>query len=168
MKSGHIILVTDTSIWIDLIKSGLLDAFFEIPYLICAADFIRDDESVDMGWDILEQKGLQFIGLSEDEVGEIYDLRQRHSSTSIADLASFFVARKSNGILLTGDQPLRKFAENQVEVHGFLWVMAQLVHENLLIPEDAINCLVQLQQYPNFRLPVDECQKLIRIWRKQL
>lgn len=120
-----------------------------------------------MSWDILEQKGLQFIDLTDEEVGELYNLSQSHRNTSTPDLASFFVARKTTGILLTGDKSLRTFAETHVEVHGFLWVIEQIVNGNFLTPKNAIACLELLQQDPNTRLPVDECKKLIKKWQKK-
>ena len=167
MKSGIILLVIDSSIWIDLVKSDLLDAFFRLPCSFFAADLVSVYESVGVDWDVLVSKGLHLLGLSEEEMGILVSIRQDHQNTSVPDLASFLIAQKTKGVLLTGDRNLLNFAETQVEVHGFLWVMEQLVNENLLTPEGAINCLEQLRQDPNFRLPVDECQKMIRIWRKQ-
>ena len=52
------LLITDTSIWIDLIKHGLLDAFFKLPYSINTADFVQDNELVGVNWSILTHKGL--------------------------------------------------------------------------------------------------------------
>ena len=39
MKPKFNYLVTDSNIWIDLIKAGLIDLFFKLPYSIFASDF---------------------------------------------------------------------------------------------------------------------------------
>lgn len=165
MTSEIKLLITDTSIWIDLIKHGLLDAFFKLPYSINAADFVQDNEFVGVNWSILIRKGLQIIELTPIEILNLYDLHQSHHNTSIPDLASYVAALKINGILLTGDKALRKFAEENLEVHGLLWVIDLFVHFQILTPQDASICLELILRDPNTRLPKAECIKRINKWQ---
>ena len=159
------LLITDTSIWIDLIKHGLLDAFFKLPYSINAADFVQDNEFIGVNWSILAHKGLQIIELTPTEILYLYDLRQSHQNTSVPDLASYIAAIKTNGILLTGDKALRKFAEVSLEVHGLLWVIDLFIQFQILTPQDASICLELILRDPNTRLPKAECIKRINKWQ---
>lgn len=159
------LLITDTSIWIDLIKRGLLDAFFELPFSIYAVDFVRDNEVIGVNWSTLAEKGLQLIELSPSEILDLYNLKQAQPCTSLPDIASYVAAIKINGILLTGDKALRSFAEERLEVHGLLWVIDLFVHYQILTPEDASICLELMLRDPNTRLPKDECTKRINKWR---
>ncbi len=161
------LLITDTSIWIDLIKHGLLDAFFKLPYSIYAVDFVQDNEVIGVNWSIFAQKGLQIIELTQSEILDLYNLKQSQLHTSLPDLASYYAAIKINGILLTGDKALRRFAEERLEVHGLLWVIDLFVHFQTLTPEDASICLELMLRDPNTRLPKTECIRRINKWRSQ-
>lgn len=165
MNPRAILLITDSSIWIDLIKGRLLDAFFRLPYLKCTSTFIRDYESVGIDWQILEAKGLQFLGLSGEETARLYITIQSHRNLSVPDVASLFIAQRTNGVLLTSDNKLRLLANGLVEVHGFLWVMDQLVTEKVVIPIIAIETLQYLQKDARVRFPKIECDRYIKKWR---
>lgn len=166
MKNEPAVVVTDTSIWIDLKKSDLIRIFFELPYLICTSDFIKDYESAGVIWDELDSQGLQFAGVDSDDYDELYSLKQLHPGLSFPDLASYLVARKLDGILLTGDKSLRNLACKKVEVHGFLWVLDQLVKRKKLPPILAIEKLEQLMEDDEFFVPRSLCVRQIIIWKR--
>lgn len=166
MKTKPAVVVTDTSIWIDLKKSGLVKSFLELPYLVCASDFIKEYESAGVNWDDLESQGLQFIGLDGDDTIELYELKQLHTGPSLPDLASYLVSRKLKGYLLTGDKRLGNLAGKSVEVHGFLWVMDQLVIYKRLPPIFAIEKLKQLMEDDEFFVPRSLCMRQISNWNR--
>jgi len=168
VNSEAVLLITDSSIWIDLIKGGLLDAFFRLPYLFCTSSYTMGYESVGVNWDTLEARGLQFLGLSGEENAHLYTIRQSHHHLSVPDIASFIIALRTSGILLTGDQNLRKLASVSVEVHGFLWVMEQLVNENIVLPVIAIEILERLLKDPNVRLPKKESELHLKKWHEKI
>lgn len=159
-------IITDSSIWIDIIKSNLLKDFFLMPYSICTPDFLKGYESVNVGWEDLEENGLHFINLSGDEIAELYMVSRSQKSLSLADLASVFVAKKTCGILLTGDKRLRTYAEQSVEVHGLLWLMDQMINEQIIFPLIAIQKLERLMLDPKVRLPKTECEQYLKKWRE--
>ena len=161
------ILVVDTSIWIDLSTVRLIDLFFNSPYSILATDFVQTEEPIHINWRNLEEKGLQYQSLSPLEVGELYNLRQIQRKTSLVDLAMFFVAQKTNGILLTGDKDLRNYAQQYIEVHGFLLILNELVDLSILSTSRAISELQHILQLSNTRLPQKECEQLITRWKNQ-
>ena len=164
MNTSPKILVVDTSIWIDLSNAGLVDSFFMLPYTIIVTDFVHSKEYIRFGWRVLEQKGLRFQGLDPQEVAGLYALSQKRRKISLVDLAMFIVARKVQGILLTGDNDLRQLALQELEVHGFLWVMDEMVSLTILEPTDAIALLQSILKLPTTRLPKSKCEKTIKKW----
>lgn len=105
--------------------------------------------------------------MTPSEISDLYGLRQSHLNPSLPDLASYVSALKVNGILLTGDKTLRKFAEEKLEVHGVLWVIDLFVNFQILAPKDAGICLELMLRDPNTRLPQDECIMRIKKWKSQ-
>lgn len=165
MKTKFNYLVTDSNIWIDLLNGGLIDLFFKLPFSFFAPDFLKSYESIGVSWIALENKGLQFIGLDENEMSKLFELRQLLHQPSLADLASFMIAKKVGGILLTGDKNLSNFAVKSIEVHGFLWVMDRLVGYSIITNQEAYECLSLLLQDQKTRLPKNECEKRLKKWK---
>ncbi len=75
MKPPLSILVTDTSIWIDLHHGGILPEFFQLPYRIVATDLAANREFHRPGWQALESLGLEIVELDPDQVAELVQLR---------------------------------------------------------------------------------------------
>jgi hypothetical protein len=70
-----------------------------------------------------------------------------------------------SGRLLTGDAALRRGAQqNQIPVHGILWVFDQLVKQNIITNGNAYDKLSLLLEI-NPRLPRDESQKRLKKWK---
>ena len=68
-------------------------------------------------------------------------------------------------ILLTGDNKLRLHAEKaKVEAHGILWLLDLMVEDTILDLSMASSCLERLLR-TNPRLPIDECQRRLKVWR---
>ena len=168
MCSNSKIIVVDTSIWIDLSKTGLIDLIFNLPYSLIVTDFVLRHEKINnIEWVILEQKGLTFQELDSQEIANLYDLFQKHRNISLVDLAMFSVARKMGAILLTGDNNLRVFAATELEVHGLLWALDEMVDQSILNPNLAISRLSYILELPNIRLPRNECAQYIKKWRNK-
>jgi len=103
--------------------------------------------------------------LNPDQVVEIYVLNQEHRSVSIADLSALILARDLQVILLSGDKALRNLAEaNSIKVHGVLWLLDELVNNQVIVPLQAALALEKMLA-KNARLPQDECAKRMRKWR---
>ncbi len=138
-------IVLDTSILIDLEKTGSLENIFGLPYDFTAADVMFRNELLYMkGYrkDSLLALGLRLVRLDSHEakaaiLGHVKIYRQLTSNDAYA---SEF-ARTYNCILLTGDKKLRQAAnEEGVEVHGHFWLVEDLeeriqkLERNLLEP----------------------------------
>lgn len=157
------VLVTDTSLWIDLENGGILAAIFLLPYRFVVPDFAIP-ELVHPAWDTLHAMGLEALELSPAQVAELQQLRESHRNLSIIDLAAFLLARHLPAALLTGDGHLTKQARaHGLPVHGVLWLLDQMVDFQALAPGQAAAAL-SLMLAQNARLPTAECISRLSKW----
>ena len=160
------LLISDTSVIIDLQNSGLIPAFFRLPYLIAASDFTKQTEVLLPGWDYLTSLGLTFISLDSSSVLELTHLKEKHPHPSLPDLSAYLIARIEGGILLTGDKELRKLAiSTGVSVHGVLWVLDEMVLHSILDPFNAAKGLKEMLA-KGARLPQKDCEHRLRKWKR--
>jgi predicted nucleic acid-binding protein len=153
--------VTDTNIWIDLENGEVLELIFELPYQFITTDFAADELDATL-WASLEALGVEAYGLSSEQIKDIYLLIQSHHTVSTTDLSTLVLARDLPAILLSGDNPLRKLAEEQaIEVHGVLWVLDALVAQQLITPGQACHSLKNMLAR-NARLPKVPCNKRLK------
>jgi predicted nucleic acid-binding protein len=161
------ILVSDTSVLIDLERGGLLEAVFALPHEFAVPDVLYDREMRDEWGERLLGLGLQIVEVSAEGVGNALRYRQQRSSLSVADSFALALAKERALLLLTGDGQLRQLAEGEnVECHGLLWLLdmleeagapgAQLLHDGL----------TALAAHPRCRLPRREIT--IRLERYQV
>lgn len=162
--SKTILLITDTNIWIDLDHGDLVDQIFKLPHSICTADVARSEiQSLDANE--LERKGLTFLSLSSALVGELALLMRENRRIGSADMAGFLLAREQESILVTGDRNLKEFSrQNNVETHGLLWLMDEMVSKGILPMSEASEKLKIIIER-GARLPFDECQKRFEDWK---
>ena len=84
----------------------------------------------------------------------------------MADKTLLWKALQLEATLLTCDKKLRKEAEkHSIEVKGSIWVIEQLVENNIIDPTRGIRLLENLKMTNN-RLPFDLIDHLIRQWKK--
>jgi len=126
------VVVNDASCLIDLRKGRLLHVLLRLPYQSIVPLPIREEELLDFTpeeWRMLEDGGLRTYDLSGDEVALVMALKREHRGLSANDcFALVTAAKQENGILLTGDNQLRKVASSkEVRVHGVLWIIDELL-----------------------------------------
>lgn len=159
------ICVTDANIWIDLHNADLLDAAFELEHTWRTPDMIVDDEILTVRRDLLVELGLDVRTLSSDELNRIPPLNRRHPRPSPTDLAILVVANADDGIVVTGDGPLRSAAiEEGLTVHGVLWILDQLVERDVVPPDRAaaaMNAMIERGSH----LPERPVQNRLRRWQ---
>jgi len=108
------VVVNDASCLIDLRKGRLLHVLLRLPYQFIVPLPIREEELLDFTpeeWRVLEDGGLKTYDLSGEEVALVMALKREHRGLSANDcFALVTAAKQENGILLTGDDQLRKVA----------------------------------------------------------
>lgn len=93
------VLVSDTNIWIDLHRSGLLEAAFGLPHAFATTDFVWRELHTPPGRALTEM-GLRVEGIGNDEMLTLLELRQTLNNSSLADVPCYFLA-KERGWLAT-------------------------------------------------------------------
>jgi predicted nucleic acid-binding protein len=156
--------VTDTNVWIDLRVGNLLDNVFELEARWLIPDLVGRELGTERK-ELLVEWGLEVRSLSGDEVEAVIRLNETYSAPSRTDMATLVVARVEDGILVTGDGALRAAAdEEDIEVHGTLWVVDALVDTGTVEPPEAARAL-QLMMEAGRRLPEDEVNERIAAWQ---
>jgi len=121
------VLVSDTSVVIDLERAELIEHVFALPYRFLVPDSLYEKELKDYGGERLLALGLQVRSLSGEQLTEAQRLRSLERRISIHDSYALSLARTEAAILLAGDRAMRELAEAQeVRCHGVLWVFDRL------------------------------------------
>ena len=118
------VIVNDACCLIDLKKGRLLHVLLGLPYRFVVPLPIREEELLDFTpqeWRMLDDGGLTTYDLPLEEFLQVSVLNATHGGLSANDCFALVTTKcHSNGILLTGDGPLRKVATSHgVRVHGF-------------------------------------------------
>lgn len=160
--------VQDANIIFDLFDIDLLDAFFKLEIEIFITDFIAGEINKSEQKEIINKYistgKIIVLNTTPEEIIELISIRNQTRGLSIADCSILFHATKNKAFILTGDNTLRKYAEsNQIEVHGILWVLDELIKEKQISEKKAYLKLTQLME-TNSRLPRKECEKRLKNW----
>ena len=158
--------VTDANIWIDLHHANLLDEVFALGVVWMTPDIVFYDEVLTVDRSLLKDLGLEIRPLSGEELTRITELNAHHPSPSPKDLSTIVVAKVEEGIVVTGDGPLRRAVkEEDLEVHGVLWVLDRLVKEAIIAPPRAATALNTMVSHGS-RLPEKAVDRRLRRWER--
>jgi predicted nucleic acid-binding protein len=161
------IVVSDSSCLIDLRKASLLGAFLRLPYEILIPNTLFEDELLKFTTRekrMLLRNGLKVVDVPGEGVLRAREVIRQAPRLSIHDGFAFAVADSHDGcILVTGDRLLRALATRHgIEVHGVLWIVAELHRHKLQTPRDLVAALRLFEQDPTVRLPRRELLASIR------
>jgi len=157
------IVVQDANILIDLLNAELLDLFFQLPCDNHITDLVLAEIQTPK-LSASQKSKLTSHSLDPTELNEVLGLRQDAHKLSIPDCSVVWLSQQLglSTILLSGDSQLRRFAESQkIKVCGLLWVFDELVNHGYVSPKKMASIL----QNSAFRLPHDECEKRIEMWK---
>lgn len=161
------VLVSDTSVIIDLDRGALLDDLFRLPLEFAVPDLLFARELAGELGDRLVAWGLRVEELTPAELTRATIVRRHRASLSIADTFAFALAESRQWTLLTGDAELRDLAmEARIEMHGVLWLFDRF-EEGDLVPRDRLHAsLSAISAHPRCRLPIQEVRRrLVRFGR---
>jgi hypothetical protein len=146
------VLVSDTSVVIDLDRGGLLDAVFGLPQDFAVPDLLFRRELAGELGDRLVQLGLRIEDLTADELAEATRITRVELALSGPDAFAYALARARNWTLLGGD--------------GALWVVDQLEAEAVLPVQDLHDGLGAIAAHPRCRLPRGEITRRLNRYRQ--
>lgn len=160
------IVVSDSSVVMDLAKGRLIEATLALPYEFMIPDVMLAQELLDLGAytavDLL-RLGFKLGELDGDGVGRaLGHYQNHHKDLSLNDCFALTLAEQNVCILMTGDASLRAIAAKVgLEVHGLLWV-AEQIRDSLTCPiGQLLNGLEILERDPLVRLPRGQLLDLI-------
>lgn len=151
------ILVSDTSVLIDLERGGLIRQCFGLPFGFAVPDLLYEHELAEYGGPDLLQCGLKIVELDPDEVTLAQQVRTERPRLSVADAYAYSLASKRSWTLLSGDGELRDLASrNKVPCKGVLWVADQMFEIGVVEVRSLVRGIETIAAHPRCRLPGSE------------
>jgi hypothetical protein len=148
------VLVSDTSVLVDLERGSLLEAAFRLSAELAVPDLLFERELRGHGGERLVQLGLRIEELGEDGVRHAIAYRRQRRVLSLPDAFALELARRHGWVLLTGDGALRELARReQVACHGLLWLLDRMQDEAVVTVQALRDGLRQIEAHPRCRLP---------------
>ena len=161
------VLVSDTSVVIDLERALLLEQIFALPYRFVVPDALYEKEIKDYGGERLLALGLQVRSLTGEQLTEAQRLRSLERRISIHDSYALSLAKAEAAILLAGDMAMRRLAEAQeVRCHGVLWVFDRLEEHQVVNVAALHEGLSRVVAHPRCWLPHGTVEQRLRRYRE--
>lgn len=161
-----IVLISDTSVLIDLERGGLLDHAFGCGFQLGVPDFLYARElDGDFGTQ-LQEYGLAVFELEADELVLAQRIFSDRSALSLSDCAALSCSLRPEHVLVTGDRVLRNEAIDRgvAEVHGILWLLDGMLEPGGVDPRILFDGLARIAAHPRCRLPRDEIAVRLGNW----
>lgn len=163
------VLVSDTSVLIDLERAQLLDDMFRLPFEFAVPDLLYERELAGALGDQLVALGLRVEVLTPAELSRATTARRQNARLSVPDTFAFAIAQSRRWTLLTGDGSLREFAvAEDVDMHGVLWLFDQFADGDH-VPLDRLHGgLSRIFAHPRCRLPASEVRRRLALFAERL
>ncbi len=127
------ILVSDTSVLIDLDRGVLVEAAFRLPFEFTVPDLLYERELREHGGPEFVKMGLRLEELDGNGVARALGYFRKRRSLSLPDSFAFALAKANAWTLLSGDRELRELAEEEeVQCHGVLWLLDRMFEHRVL------------------------------------
>ena len=161
------ILVSDSSVLIELSKRQLLDRMFELHFQFAVPDLLFEEELIDLGrysrQDLLGL-GLQVEALDPDGVAAAMSYQSRRPALSLVDSFALALANLRGWELLTEDRGMRSFAQSEgIPHHDVLWIIDHMSTVGILSAAQVIVALEAMRDDP--RCPVPNHELALRLRR---
>jgi len=160
-----IILVSDTSVLIDLERGGLLEQAFSCGLTMVVPDLLYVRELEPDNGPLLRKLGLGVVALNPDEVNFAQQLRTQRPGLSLPDCFALSCARRADHALVSGDMLLRTEAQaRQCNVYGLLWILDQMEASGKVSTATLHDGLSRIWHHPRRRLPKAEVMGRLQRW----
>lgn len=160
-----IILVSDTSILIDLERGGLLEAAFSCGFTLVVPDLLYQRELEDTNGPYLRSLGLGVVELSPSEVTTAQTIKMERQTLSLPDCFALCCAMRPSHMLVSGDKALRSEATARLgNVYGLLWLLDEIAASNMATMSQLHDGLSRIAAHQRCRLPKEEINRRLRNW----
>ncbi|MCY4429704.1 MAG: hypothetical protein OXC11_04840 [Rhodospirillales bacterium] len=154
------VLVSDTSVLIDLDRGSLVESTFRLPFEFTVPDLLYERELREHGGPGFVRLGLRVEELDGDGVSLALSYLSKRRSLSLPDSFALALAKTNAWTLLSGDRELRELAEEvEVRCPGVLWLLDQMFEQRVIDLEDLRAGLGRIAAHPRCRLPKSEIRK---------
>ena len=148
------LLVSDTSVLIDLERGNLLQATFKLATPLAAPDVLYDRELRPTNGALLRTLGLQVLALDPNGTALAQRYKARSPALSVPDAFALALAKTGTHVLVCGDRALKDLALSEsVECHGLFWILDRLLDASLVSPQHLHTALATIADHPRCRLP---------------
>lgn len=161
------IAVKDANILIDLESMGLLDLWFQLEIETLTTSIVVNElicGNHHLALTYVESGAIESVALDPFELALRIE-EFEGSGLSEGDVSVFLLAEQRDAFLLSGDAVLRENAEvKKIEVHGTIWILEQMIKNNILVPVVAaskLEYLVSLTGEKKRFLPLKICRQRI-------
>jgi len=159
------ILVSDSSVLIELERGGLLPEAFGCGLTMVVPDFLFENELRDHNGKYYQELGLAVVELTPDEVQLAQTIFLERPALSLEDSFALSCAHRPDHTLLAGDGTLRKeAARRNIDCRGVLWLLDQMLEIRQVSSLRLCEGLTRISQHPRCRLPKHEMQVRIEKW----
>lgn len=160
-----IVLVSDTSILIDLERGGLLEAAFACGFTMVVPDLLYENELEPENGAYLRSLGLGVVSLTPDELASAQKFKTARKALSLPDCFALSCASRPNHALVTGDKNLRTAAvETLGQVYGLLWMLDRMSEAKIFSTAALHDGLNRISAHPRCRLPQSEVRLRLSKW----
>ena len=158
------VLVSDTSVLIDLERGQLLEVMFACGLALVVPDFLYSNELEGHNGPYLRTLGLGVLALSSEEMSLAQEIFAQ-SRLSFPDSCALVCSKRADHILLAGDAALRTAAEQRgIIVRGVLWTLDQIETSEIIGVTVLHTALTQIAAHPRCRLPKAEVAMRLERW----
>lgn len=159
------ITVTDSNIFIDLFKSDLIEQFFQLDFDVMTSHSVLEelyDDQRDFLLKMVSDKRLNLQSIQEENTALEFSRK-----LSDVDRTLLQISFELKAILLSGESLMRSWCrKREIEVHGILWILDQMVEYDVLDSQWAVVKLQYIRTI-NLWLPREECDRIIEKWNNQ-
>lgn len=160
-----IILVSDTSVLIDLERGGLLEPAFSCGLTMVVPDLLYARELEAENGPLLRKLGLGVVALNPDEVNFAQQLRTQQPGLSLPDCFALSCARRQDHALVSGDKLLRTEAQaKHCVVYGLLWILDQMEASGKVGTATLHEGLSRIWNHPRRRFPKNDVTARLQRW----
>ena len=159
------VLVSDTSVLIDIERGSLLESALKLPFTFAVPDLLYKRELENHNGDYLLRLGLTIEVLDGKGVTLAREYRRSRRSLSFPDSLALALAKTNYWTLLSGDGALRTMAaEERVVCHGVLWLTDRMFEHDPARASDLCKGLEAIRDHPRCWLPRAEITKRLRAY----
>ncbi len=160
-----IILVSDTSILIDLERGGILESAFCCGLTLIVPDLLYENELEAENGQYLRSLGLGVVALTPEELTFAQTVKVERKTLSLPDCFALSCAMRPAHALVSGDKALRNEGKSRGStVYGLLWLLDQMAASGSIATSLLYEGLARIVAHPRCRLPAEEVKIRLNAW----